>query len=111
MISADDSFRWLGFDADEAALPGGAVTHPGYRIMQEYFAFPEKFLFFEVGDIDAGDATQEFDLLFLLGSALDKALDLTPSLLRLNCVPLVNLFAHRVEPIALDQLHYEYRLT
>ncbi len=104
------ALRWLGFDDTEAALVTDLVTHPGYRLVQEYFAFPEKFLFFELSGLDfsGGD---EFELLFLLTAAVDKTLDPGKQALRLNCAPLINLFPQRLEPLSLDQTHYEYQLS
>lgn len=103
--------RWLGFEEQEAALATDLVTHPGYRLVQEYFAFPEKFLFFELSGLDLSQAESKLDLLFILKSGVDKTLTLTAQTIRLNCVPLVNLFAQRLEPLALDHTQYEYRLS
>lgn len=105
-----DALRWLGFAEEEAMLEASPHTHPGYRLLQEYFSFPEKFLFFEVEKLDFTAAQDHFDLLFLLDTPIDKPLQLTPNVLRLNCVPLVNLFSQRIDPIALDHTEYEYRL-
>ncbi|QDQ28501.1 type VI secretion system baseplate subunit TssF [Chitinimonas arctica] len=105
------ALRWLGFGEDEAALDTDLVTHPGYRLVQEYFAFPEKFLFFELDELDFSAAGAEAEVLFLLRSSVDKTLDPGQSAMRLNCVPLINLFMQRLEPVALDHRHYEYRLS
>lgn len=104
------TLRWLGFDGAEAILEANPHTHPGYRLLQEYFAFPEKFLFFEVDKLDLAGARDSFELLFLLDMPADKTLAFTPQVLRLNCVPLVNLFSQRIDPMALDHTQYEYRL-
>lgn len=105
-----DALRWIGFADDEAMLETNQHTHPGYRLLQEYFAFPEKFLFFEACQLDFSDVQDSFDLLFLLNMPVDKSMTFTPQALRLNCVPLVNLFSQRIDPIALDHTEYEYRL-
>src|SRR5471032_2543232 len=42
------SWHEAGFDADDAALPAPPNAHPGYRLLQEYFAFARKFMFFEL---------------------------------------------------------------
>lgn len=105
-----EALRWLGFDDSEAILEANPHTHPGYRLLQEFFAFPEKFLFFEVEKLDLTGAQDSFELLFLLDMPADKTLAFTPQALRLNCVPLVNLFSQRIDPMALDHTQYEYRL-
>ncbi|RAP57883.1 type VI secretion system baseplate subunit TssF [Oleiagrimonas sp. MCCC 1A03011] len=104
-----EHLRWCGFDEDQAVLDAHPLTHPGYRLVQEYFAFPQKFMFFEVDGLDLSGGDKEFELLFLLDLPPMKAA-MDASLLRLNCLPLVNLFPQRLEPFVLDQQKYEYRL-
>lgn len=106
-----DSLRWLGFEDDEAALPAHPQAHPAFRILQEYFAFPEKFLFFDVASLDVQVATQAVDLLFMLDVPPNPGLRLSADLLRINCVPLINLYAQRIDPLNVDHTRYEYRLT
>jgi type VI secretion system protein ImpG len=105
------SLRWLGFAEDEAALPVHPQAHPAFRILQEYFAFPEKFLFFDVSPLKLEVAQQEFELLFMLDVPPHSGLRLNAAMLRTNCVPLVNLYVQRIDPLALDHTRYEYRLT
>jgi len=108
-----DAVRWLGHAEDEAALPAPANTHPGFRLLQEYFAFREKFLFFDLDGVDANrvGSSDELQLLFLLDQPCPEHLRLHPHSLRLNCVPVVNLYTQRLEPLRLDQRSYEYRLS
>jgi type VI secretion system protein ImpG len=103
--------RWRGFEDDEAVLGANPLTHPGYRLLQEYFAFPQKFLFFDVAGMDLSGVDREFDLLFLLDVPPSKDHHYDRHLLRLNCLPLINLFPQRIEPFVLDQRQYEYRLV
>jgi type VI secretion system protein ImpG len=102
-----------GFGEGEAILPYTARSFEGYRLLQEYFAYPEKFLFFDLGGFgrtrDAG-----------FGGALDVLLflDRAPALeqpigaenFRLGCVPVVNLFERIAEPIRVTQAETEYRV-
>lgn len=106
-----DSLRWVGFEPDEAALPSHPQAHPAFRILQEYFAFPEKFLFFDIASLQLKSASDTVDLLFLLDVPPNPALRLTPAMLATNCVPLVNLYQQRIDPLNLDHSRYEYRLT
>lgn len=108
---APESLRWMGFEDCEAVLPAHPQAHPAFRILQEYFAFPEKFLFFEIDSLDIRSDAASLDLLFLLDVPPNPGLRLKPALLRTNCVPLVNLFAQRIDPLLLDHSRYEYRLT
>ena len=106
-----DSLRWVGFDDDEAALPSHPQAHPAFRILQEYFAFPEKFLFFDIASLQLRTAGETVDLLFLLDVPPNPALRLTPAMLATNCVPLVNLYPQRIDPLNLDHARFEYRLS
>ncbi|MFL6650535.1 MAG: type VI secretion system baseplate subunit TssF [Sulfurifustaceae bacterium] len=104
-----EALSWLGFAPEESMFPARTATPPGYRLLQEYFAFPEKFLFFDVNRLDCRGATDEFELLFLLDVA-DPGVRVAPGALRLNCVPLINLYSQPIEPLRLDHRRYEYRL-
>ena len=110
-ILSADTIRWLGYAKDEAALPFNAQTHPGFRLLQEYFAFRDKFLFFDIEGMAPVDAGGQLELLFLLDNPTSARLNIEPGSLRLNCVPLVNLYPQRMEPVRLDHRNYEYRLV
>lgn len=108
-----DALHWLGMEADEALLKANPHTHPGYRLLQEYFSFPEKFLFFEINQLDTLDFSavdQYFDLLLILDTPYEATLNVSASSLYLNCVPLVNLYSQRIDPISLSHNDYEYHL-
>ena len=89
------SVRQVGFDSDEALLPQPAHAHEGHRLLQEYFAFPEKFLFVDVAGLGDGPGLgvgRTVDLLFLLDAAPDDDLVVDRDSMRLGCTPMVNLF-------------------
>ncbi len=106
--------RPVGFAPDESVLPWPGHAHQGYRLIQEYFVFPEKYLFVDVEGLgtglgDLGDG-KEVDLLFLLAAAPRRAVAVDRGAFRLNCAPIVNLFRKTTEPVRLDQTEVEYRL-
>src|SRR3546814_17450237 len=41
----------VGFASDQALLPDEDGVHPGMRLLAEYFAFPDKFGFFDLPQI------------------------------------------------------------
>ncbi len=49
-----DAVRHEGFDDDQALLPADARVFQGYRLLQEYFAFPRRYLFFSVNGLKRG---------------------------------------------------------
>lgn len=104
------TLRWLGFDEAEAMLLAQPATPPGYRLLQEYFAFPQKFMFFELGPFDLSTLAGGVNLELGLSIPFEGEQALPASTLRLNCMPLVNLFSRPIEPVAIDHFEYEYRL-
>ncbi|WP_026872196.1 type VI secretion system baseplate subunit TssF [Inquilinus limosus] len=105
----------VGFGPDEGLLSYPARSHLGYRLLTEYFAFPEKFLFFDLEGLEAKtlmDAGRRLEIFFYLnrGSA-DLERSIGQDSLALGCSPIVNLFPLRAEPIAVTQLASEYRVV
>ena len=112
-----DSLQPAGFAESEGVLPYPRRSFPGYRLLQEYFTFPEKFFFLDLQGL--GDAWKQgfknrFELVFLLApfeqSERRQVLELgvSANTFRLNATPIVNLFKQTAEPILLDQRRYEY---
>lgn len=107
--------RAVGFAPDEDVLPWPRHAHQGYRLIQEYFVFPEKYLFVDVEGLGDGTTAglgdgKEVDLLILLGNPPRRSVTVDRSAFRLNCAPIVNLFRKTSEPVRLDQTQVEYRL-
>lgn len=102
----------VGFDEHHALLPSGKRTFKGYRLLQEYFAFPQRYQFIELGGLRQAlsqCADPEVDITILLNrgdAQLEQSLD--SSNFALNCTPVVNLFQRRADRINVsdDQLEY-----
>jgi type VI secretion system protein ImpG len=105
----------VGFEADEGLLPYPDRSFPGYRLLTELFAFPVKFLFFDlIVPKDLGALVGESNLevtLFFNAEAPGHERYVDRKTLRLGCTPAVNLFEQTAEPITLDHTRYEYRVT
>ncbi|MCY1033884.1 type VI secretion system baseplate subunit TssF [Corallococcus sp. BB11-1] len=108
-----DALRFMGFEREEALLPAHPNTHAGHRLLQEFFAFPEKFHFVELdlGRQNVQAAEHVLDILFLLDRTPPARLKLTRNALRTGCTPIVNLFPKVSEPIRLDHRRTEYPLV
>ena len=104
--------RPVGFEPEEGMLPYGPRSFPGYALLTEYFAFPQKFLVFDLEGLDAlGRLPLQQDvelLLFLNRSAPALETRVTADTFRLHCVPIVNLFSRLAEPIRLTRTRSEY---
>ncbi len=104
----------LGFDEEQALLPSGQRSFQGYRLLQEYFAFAQRFMFIELSGLApalARCADSEIEIVVLLNrgdARLEQALD--ASNFALNCTPAVNLFQRRADRLNLSGDQYEYHV-
>lgn len=100
----------IGFGESEALLVHPPHAFPGYRLLQEYFNFPEKFLFFELGGWERwenrGDG-MEFSVTLELHD-LPALPRITRDSFALHCVPVVNAFPHHADPVYLDHRRSRY---
>ncbi|WP_198373350.1 type VI secretion system baseplate subunit TssF [Roseomonas rosulenta] len=104
-----------GFSHEEAALPWPNRAFAGYRMLTEWFAFPEKFLYIDLSGLEARTLLQESDRLDIY-IYLNRAMPelervLGPDNVVLGCTPAINLFPHRCEPIALDGTQSEWMVV
>lgn len=110
-----DAVAPVGFAGDEGLLPDDARTLPAYRLLTEYFAFPEKFLFLDLNGLDARTLAPVGDRLeihvFLTRHDQDLERAVTAESFALGAVPIVNLFRQAAEPIRLDQRQSAYRVV
>ena len=108
----------VGFAEDEALIPYPLNTFRGYRYLQEYFAFQEKFLFTDIIGLDVLKRLPEdvlkqargLELRFDIHKAGVQRIRPTLDNVRLYCTPVVNLFAHDAIPIRLDGKQDQYLL-
>ena len=118
-LSPKQCLSQVGFDASEGLLPYEDWCLNGYRLLTEYFIFPDKFFFFDVGGWKearrAGIGNQfEIDIFFdRTITALEQSVDV--NMFAEGCTPIVNLFEHSLERIPIDsnrtQFHLEPELT
>ncbi|MFS2159551.1 type VI secretion system baseplate subunit TssF [Pseudomonas sp. Pseusp122] len=108
----------VGFAEDEALIPYPLNTFRGYRYLQEYFAFQDKFLFVDINGLGLFNALPKDSLKQMCG--LELRFDIRkggiqhvrPTLdnVKLHCTPIANLFEHHALPIRLDGKQDEYLL-
>ncbi|EGV31181.1 type VI secretion protein, VC_A0110 family [Thiorhodococcus drewsii AZ1] len=109
-----DSIRRVGFDDTEALLPHGPRSFQGYRLLSEYFAFPDRFLFVEftrLGEAVRRCAETELDILVLLDQAVFEEDAFDASYFALHCAPAINLFTKRADRIHLTNQHDEHHVV
>ncbi|MHB1910406.1 MAG: type VI secretion system baseplate subunit TssF [Nitrososphaerales archaeon] len=102
----------VGFEKEEQVIPSSPSSHPAYQLLYEYFNFPQKFLFFDVGDLDLSTAEESFDLIIAIPDELNaKHLGIDQNHFCLGCTPVINLFPKTSEPLKLDYKSTSYRLV
>jgi len=119
--AAKGSHEWLpassigpvGFSDAEALLPVTLRSFQGYRLLQEYFAFPQRYRFVQLMGLARAlrrvDADQvELVVLFGRGDATLETID--GSSLSLFCTPAVNLFPKRADRIHVGEETHEYHV-
>ena len=105
--------RPVGFGIDEGMLPYPSHALHGYRLVQEYFTFPQKFLFVEIGDLHRvakAVSANKLEVTIVLDQAPRSDQTINTDTFRLGCVPVVNLFTQPAEPIRLDHTQHAYRV-
>ncbi len=114
------SIRPMGFEKEEGVLDYPGRSFLAYRLLQEFFAFPEKFFFLELSGLEsvlAQGFTNEFEVIFLISriDSEDVRLRLengvSAASFRTTATPIINLFPQTCEPILLDQKRAEYAIV
>ncbi|MBK8751518.1 MAG: type VI secretion system baseplate subunit TssF [Candidatus Competibacteraceae bacterium] len=109
--------RWiqrLGFEEEQALLSYVPPSFQGYRLLHEYFALPQRYLFVELGGLGPAIrrcVSNELEILILLNRA-DPALENTVAAANfaLFCTPAINLFPKRADRIHLSDQVVEHHI-
>ncbi len=114
ILPASEALKQVGFTENEALLPYTKRSFAGYRLLSEYFAFPYKFMFFDVAGLDR--AVQQkfgshFDILIHLKDVVPPAAPITEDTFKMHCSPVINLFTRLADPIYVSQQKYEYHVV
>ncbi len=115
VILPRDSVRRVGFAAHEVSVPLPPAAEPSMALIGEYFAFPDKFMFFDLTGLSAKTLRDSGSTLevFLYFDRFDPVLErlVSKDRFRLFCTPAVNLFTERAEPIRLVPGRFEHRVV
>jgi type VI secretion system protein ImpG len=101
-----------GFAPEQAMLPRDSRGFDGYRLLHEYFAFPERFRFFSVNGLQRAlprITGHRFEVVILLKAsnvALESVIDVNNFLL--YCAPVVNLFARTSDRVPVGTNRFEF---
>ena len=105
----------LGFVQDEALLPYTPRSFQGYRLLQEYFAFPERYMFVELTQLQVAlqqSSEVEVDIIILLNRSNPRLVnEIDVSRFALFCTPAINVFPKRADRIHLTNQTNEYHIV
>lgn len=115
VLLGPDAVAPVGYDDDQAMLPVTQRGLSGTRLMQEYFAFPQRFLFIDVNGLQPGFAgcdDAECELIFLF-SRQSEGLEgvVEAGNFALHCVPAINLFPHRADRVHVNDSSFEFHVV
>jgi len=115
-----NALKSVGYGLDEGLVDYSERSFLGYRLLHEYFTFPDKFMFFDLsgfGRILAGKELDKVEINFYFSDydLNDRLARLTQNIgrsnFKLNCSPIINLFRQHAEPIKLTHAQHEYAVT
>jgi type VI secretion system protein ImpG len=109
------SVRRVGYADEQSLLPYGPASFQGYRLLHEYFALPERYLFVDLTGLQRAVrrcADTELDIIVLLNRSdpfLENAV--SAANFALFCTPAINLFPKRADRIHLSERWAEHHLV
>jgi type VI secretion system protein ImpG len=101
-----------GFASEQAMLPSDSRAFDGYRLLHEYFAFPERYGFFSINQLQKALPSIEgnqFEIALLLKTAnpaIESVVDASNFVL--HCSPVVNLLERTSDRIPVTSNRFEY---
>ncbi|MFJ3485574.1 type VI secretion system baseplate subunit TssF [Pseudomonas sp. NPDC090202] len=111
------ALKAVGYGLDEGLVDYSERSFLGYRLLHEYFTFPDKFMFFDLSGfarILAGKALEKVEINFYFSDydLHDRLARLTQNIgrgnFKLNCTPIINLFRQQADPVRLTHAQHEY---
>ncbi len=105
------SLKQVGFNRDEEVIPSPKNGHRAYGLLQEYFMFPQQFMFFDVDNLKFDETSTTAHILIPILNWVDaKEIYIHKRTFLLGCTPIINLFSKTSEPIRLNHQKIDYRL-
>ena len=117
VVLRGSALRPVGFGPDDGMLPLPRRSMVAYRLLQEYFTFPDKFFFLDLdgfAEVRAAGFGRRAEVIFFIApferperrAVLEAGVAARTILL--GCVPIVNLFAQDSEPVDLVPTRYDH---
>ncbi|MCF6249103.1 MAG: type VI secretion system baseplate subunit TssF [Desulfobacula sp.] len=112
-ILPDQNFKTIGFDKENSLFSYPSQSFSGFSLLQEYFIFPQKFLFFELSGLKNWQNRSEgsqFEIIFEFSKPGFELPMVTKDNFSLFCIPVINTFPHEADPILVDHTKEKNRI-
>ena len=107
--------RRVGFDQEQQLLPYDSRSFQGYRLLHEYFAFPQRFMFIELTGLGAAirscDQNQLDIIILFRESNIELEGAVNADNFGLFCSPAINLFEKRLDRILVSDKVFEFHVV
>jgi len=100
--------------SDNSILPYSKQTFGGFKLLQEYFSFQEKFFFVQIAGLQEfknSGQSNPFEIKIDFSRKLPKEKWPTAKNILLHCTPIVNLFSRQTEEVIVNQRLPEYYIV
>jgi type VI secretion system protein ImpG len=106
----------VGFDLEQGLFPYSDQSNLSYRLLTEFFVFPEKFLFFDIifdeNLFSKNTIGPQIKIILCFNESKPNLRQiLNANSLILNCTPLINLFEVQAEPFLIDHTQSAYPIV
>jgi len=109
---AAEMLKPVGYESEQGLLPYGPRTLLGYRLLLEFFALPQKFLFFSLQGLENAVSQckgQELRIQLYSETPFQGSVaSVDANNFQLGVTPIVNLFRKTAETISIKRLQTEY---
>jgi type VI secretion system protein ImpG len=112
-LLSEKNFKSLGFDKANSLFSYPAQSFSGFSLLQEYFLFPQKFLFFEISGLKEWKNkpdTHQFDIVFEFKEPPFDIPNVSSDNFSLFSVPIINIFPFEAEPVVMDHTKEKIRI-
>ncbi|MBX3382429.1 MAG: type VI secretion system baseplate subunit TssF [Phycisphaeraceae bacterium] len=104
----------VGFSAQEALIPYDDRSFQGYRLLHEYFAFPQRFLFAKISDVSGALRRCDGDMIDVIIPLSQENPELEGAVendnIALHCTPAINVFPKRADRIFVSDSANEFQI-
>ena len=107
--------RRVGFENKQKLLPYDAMSFQGYRLLHEYFAFPQRFMYVELTNLGEAIRNCDDNLLDIIVLFREPKIELEGTInadnFGLFCTPAINLFEKRLDRIPVSDKFFEFHVV